>query len=544
MTQLSLFIRHALISVFDKSKIIEFAKSLIQKKITLLSTEGTAQTLCDAKLPTTKISEYIKFPEMMDGRLKTLHYKIYAGVLARKGIDDAVMHTNNIQPIDMLIVNFYPFHEIIKNKKYSEEEILNIIDIGGPNIVRAAIKNYQNVAIITDHNDYKKIINEINTYNGFLSIKTCFTLATKALKYITEYDNVIYNYFNNHKLHVIKKTLTQNNQAQNQSNQRFPNTLNIMHLKFIKKQNIIYGENPHQTAALYTQADSQNTGSVATAQQIQGKKLSYNNIVDMNTALECVKMFSEPTCVIVKHDNPCGVASSHDICAAYNQAYHADSISAFGGIIALNRPLDKNTAQAIINTKFIEAIIVPNIHKNCLDILSHKKNIRVLISGYWTTHNTSKIDFKRINEGLLIQDYDNPENLNHHLDIVTTCKPTEQEIQDALFCWKIVKFVKSNAIVCGKNSQTTGIGSGQMNRVHAVKIATNPFNTEQHTRIKGSVMASDAFFTFSDGIKIAAKMGIRCIIQPGGSIKDTEIINTAEQHKISMLFTHTRHFRH
>lgn len=546
MTKSSLFIRRALISVFNKSNIIEFSKLLIQKKIEILSTEGTTKILSNARLPTIKISDYIKLPEIMNGRLKTLHHKIYASILARKGIDDTVMHTHNIQPIDMLIVNFYPFDEIINNENSSEDEILNMIDIGGPNIVRAAIKNYKNVAIITDNNDYEKIINEISINNGYLSLKTCSILATKALKYITEYDNIIYHHFNQ-KLHIENKLSIKNNKIQKKSYQLFPNSLNLMHLKFTKKQNIIYGENPHQKAALYVQIDSKNTGSVATAQQLQGKKISYNNIVDMNTALECVKMFSKPACVIVKHDNPCGVASSHNIHTAYNQAYQADPISAFGGIIAFNRPLDKKTAQSIIEKKFTEAIIAPNINQDCLNILSLKKNMRVLTSGHWITQNIPQINLKKIHEGLLLQESDNiiTENLNH-LNIVTTCQPTTQEIQDALFCWKIVKFVKSNAIVCGKNNQTTGIGSGQMNRIHAVQIATNSSNIKQQNiqNIQGSSMASDAFFTFSDGIKIAAKMGIRCIIQPGGSIKDKEIIHTANQHNIAMIFTHTRHFRH
>lgn len=541
----SLFIHHALISVFNKSNIIEFAKALIQKKIKLLSTEGTAQILSNAGLSVIKISDYIKFPEIMHGRLKTLHHKIYAGILRRKGIDDSYMSKHNIRPIDMLIVNFYPFHEIIQNQQYSEEDILNNIDIGGPNIIRAAIKNYKNVVIITDNKDYETIINEIDSHNGYISLNTRSTLAIKALKYITEYDNTIYNYFTQ-KLYIKNTLLSQNNHLDQPTCNKFPNTVTIMNFKFTKKQNMIYGENPHQQAALYIQNNSKNTGSVAAAQQLQGKKLSYNNIVDMNTALECVKMFSDPTCVIVKHDNPCAVASAHNIYTAYKQAHHADSISAFGGIIAFNRSLDRNTAQAISNTKFVEAIIAPHIDQNCLEILSHKKNIKVLISGDWITKKIQKIDFKHINEGLLIQDYDSIENLNHHLDIVTICKPTEKEIQDALFCWKIVKFVKSNAIVCGKNNQTTGIGSGQMNRVHAVKIATNPFNVENTTNnnIQGSAMASDAFFTFSDGINIAAKMGIRCIIQPGGSIKDAEIINTANKNGISMIFTHIRHFKH
>lgn len=549
MSQSTLFIRYALISVFNKSNIIKFATSLIQKNIKLLSTTSTTQILSDAGLLTTKVSDYIKFPEIMNGRLKTLHHKIYAGILGRKGIDDTIMHTHNIKPIDMLIVNFYPFHKIVHNKQYSEEDIINNIDIGGPNIVRAAVKNYKNVVVIIDSNDYEHIINEINTQQG-ISLKTRSILAEKALKHVIEYDNIIYNFFQqknnrNQKPHITNKSYIQNNISYNQSNNNFPDTLTIMHLKFQKKQNVIYGENPHQKAALYIQNNLKHTGSVATAQQLQGKQLSYNNIVDMDTALECVKMFSEPTCVIVKHDNPCGVASADNIYNAYNQAYYADSTSAFGGIIALNRSLDKDTAQSIINKTFVSAIIAPSIDQDSLNILSQKKHIRVLISGYWNILKEPEINLKRINNGLLIQDYDNIQDLNC-LDIVTTSKPTTSEIKDALFCWKIVKFVKSNAIVCGKNHQTTGIGSGQMNRAYAVNIATTLFhqNNINKNNIQGSTMASDAFFTFHDGINIAANMGIRCIIQPGGSIKDQEIINFANQRGISMIFTHIRHFKH
>lgn len=541
MEKSSLFIQYALISVFDKSNILEFSQSLIKNKIQLLSTEGTAQILLHHNLPTLKISDYINFPEIMNGRLKTLHYKIYAGILKRKKIDDVIMKKHNIKSIDMLIVNFYPFQKFINHEKYTEEEMLNNIDIGGPSIVRAAIKNYKNTVIIIDHNDYQKIIEEINISNGYISIHTRHTLAIKALKYIIEYDKFIYHYFNK-KLNIDNTLLIQNN-THIKSYNNFPNTLNLVNLAFKKKKNVIYGENPHQKAALYIQDNTKNSGSVITAQQLQGKKLSYNNIVDMDTALECVKTFAEPTCVIVKHANPCGVASSHNIYIAYNQAYHSDSMSAFGGIIAFNRTLDTKTALSIIDNKFTEAVIAPNIDPDCLPILSRKKNIKILICGSWSVQNTPQINLKSISNGLLVQECDNLKHLKNY-QIVTIHKPTDKEIQDALFCWKIVKFVKSNAIVCGKNNQTTGIGSGQMNRVYAVKIATTAFNTQKKLNIQGSVMASDAFFTFSDGIKIAAEMGIRCIIQPGGSIKDQEIIDTANQQKISMIFTYIRHFRH
>ncbi|URJ28763.1 bifunctional phosphoribosylaminoimidazolecarboxamide formyltransferase/IMP cyclohydrolase [Blochmannia endosymbiont of Camponotus sp. C-046] len=542
MVQSSLLIRRVLISVFDKSDILEFARSLIQRGIQLLSTGGTAQILSDAGLPVIKISDYTAFPEIMNGRVKTLHHKVYAGILGRRGLDDAVMHQYNISPIDMVVVNFYSFSSLlIKNKKYSQEEMLERIDISGPSMVRAAAKNYKHVAIVVNSDSYKKILDEINCCNGFISLDTRFHLAVKAFKYVTEYDNTISDYFNHQLQSNYHKSIT-NDDNYSQSYSCFPKNLTFMNLKFIKKQDMRYGENPHQRAALYVDICKKKTGSIAAAHQLQGKPLSYNNIIDMDTALECVKMFDEPTCVIVKHTNPCAVATSDTICAAYVKAYQSDPISAFGGIIAFNRSLDKKTAQAIISQQFVDAIVAPNINQDCISVISSKKYIRVLKCGMWSPR-ISDVDFKRINEGLLIQDCDVMTNLEH-LEIVTIRKPTKEEMKDALFCWKVVKFVKSNAIVCGKNCQTIGIGTGQMNRVSAVKIATSFQERQDILNVKGSVMASDAFFPFSDVLHIASEIGINCIIQPGGSIRDQEIIKTADRYDIAMIFTHIRHFRH
>lgn len=548
-----LSIRQVLISVFDKSNILNFAQSLCQQGIQILSTTGTTQTLSKIGLSVRNISDYIKCPEIMNGRIKTLHYKIYAGILNRKNIDNDILSAHAIQPIDMVIVNFYPFHlKSQQNKQLSIEKTLEYIDIGGPSMIRAAAKNYNNTVVIVDHNDYHNILNEMNQYHGSITLNTRFNLAIKAFKYIVEYDTAILNYFNNQsqKINTIQHipTITTNhNYIKTSSKDHFPKSFKCINLEFIKKQNMRYGENPHQKATLYIETNSKKTiGSIANAKQLQGKPLSYNNILDMDTALECVKMFTQPTCVIVKHTNPCGVATSDTICSAYKKAYQTDPISAFGGIIAINRSVDIHTARSIINQNFVEAIIAPDIHQNSFQILSNKKNIRVLIIKPWKRQtNMSNIDFKKISGGLLIQNTDTmitPKNLK----IVTNIHPTEQEIKDSIFCWKIVKFVKSNGIVCGKNHQTTGIGSGQLNRVHAVKIATAFTQTHQKntSQITGSVMASDAFFPFPDSINIAAKMGITCIIQPGGSIRDAEIIQTANQHNISMIFTHTRHFRH
>ncbi|WP_331828602.1 bifunctional phosphoribosylaminoimidazolecarboxamide formyltransferase/IMP cyclohydrolase [Candidatus Blochmannia sp. SNP] len=541
MTRSSLFIRRVLISVFDKSNILEFAQSLIERGIQLLSTGGTAQVLIDAGLPVLKISDYIKLPEMMNGRIKTLHYKIYAGILGRRGLDDAVMRQYNIQPIDMVVINFYSFNSLLmKNKISSEEEMLEYIDISGPSMVRAAAKNYKNVATVVNSNSYEKILDEINHCNGLLSLETRFHLAVKAFKYVAEYDNAISHYFNDQLRNNRCTTMTDENNY-NESYHCFPKNLTFMNLKFIKKQDMCYGENPHQRAAFYIDTCEKQVGSIATAHQLQGKPLSYNNVLDMDTALECVKIFDEPTCVIVKHTNPCGVATSNTISSAYVKAYQSDPVSAFGGIIAFNRSLDKNTAKTIVKRQFVEAIVAPSIDRDCLSILSSKKHIRVLECGVWTVRKPD-IDFKRINGGLLVQDYDVITDLQC-LTTVTIRQPTNEEMKDALFCWKIVKFVKSNAIVCGKNYQTTGIGSGQMNRVHAVKIAVS-FKEQGMLSIQGSVMASDAFFPFPDVIRIASEVGISCIIQPGGSIRDQEIIKTADKYGISMIFTRIRHFRH
>lgn len=539
-----LFIGQVLISVFDKSKIVNFAKSLSQYGTQFLSTEGTAQILSDSGISTQKISDYTQFPEIINGRIKTLHHKIYAGVLHRKDLDKKIMNQYNIQAIDMVIINFYPFHSVLKNQTYSQKKILEYIDIGGPSIVRAASKNYKNIAVITDINDYKSILDEIHRNNGSISLNTRLNLASKAFKYIYKYDALISDYFNNLLLKNNKKIDFDYKNNVQEPNYHFPDILDFKKIKFTKKQNVRYGENPHQKAALYIEKNTKQTsGSIANAQQIQGKSLSYNNIIDMDTALECVKtFFNHPTCVIVKHANPCGVATSDTLNIAYHKAYQADPISAFGGAIAFNQPVDKKTAQSIITQNFVESVIAPDFHKDSLDILSIKKNIQVLNVGTWNSQKKLNFDLKRISEGLLIQDYDiltAPTSLN----VVTITHPTTKEMEDAIFCWKIVKFVKSNAIVCGKNYQTTGIGAGQMNRVQAVKIATL-FNPKNSLNIQGSSMASDAFFTFPDGIHIAAQMGIRCIIQPGGSIKDSEIIKTANQYNISMIFTHTRHFRH
>lgn len=521
----------ALISVYNKTGIIKLAAYLNKKGVTIISTEGTSSFLEKSGIPHIKISNYIDFPEIMQGRIKTLHPKIYGGILADHEKDIEVMNKFNINFINIVIVNLYPFSYITKKQNHSEDLAIKYIDIGGLSLIRAAAKNYKNVTVITDYKDYNKIIKTIDQ-NNTLTIDYKLKLAAKAFKYVTTYDETISTYFNNKLKNNIKNKHKIN---------YFPDSIKFITTQFIKKNNIRYGENNHQNAAFYMDKKHSHISSVSTAQQLQGKTLSYNNIVDIDTALQCVKAFKQPTCVIVKHNSPCGVASDMTICSAYQKAYQSDPISAFGGIIAFNKSLDTQTSIHIIENKFIEAIIAPSVDKNSLNILAQKKNIRILICGNKFT-DKYKFHIKTIDGGLLIQDQDiitNAKNFN----VVTQRSPSNQEINDAIFCWKIVKFVKSNAIVYAYNQQTIGIGAGQMSRVFAVKIA-NLKVKEIGFNAKGASMASDAFFPFPDGIEIAAQIGITCIIQPGGSIKDKEIIATANKYNISMIFTNIRHFKH
>ncbi|AKC60112.1 bifunctional phosphoribosylaminoimidazolecarboxamide formyltransferase/IMP cyclohydrolase [Blochmannia endosymbiont of Polyrhachis (Hedomyrma) turneri] len=542
-----LHIRRALISVSNKLNILEFAHALAQKNIHLLASGGTAETLSSAGLKVTEISQYTNFPEIMNGRIKTLHTKIYAGILARPQIDNDIMQKYSIKHIDMVIINFYPLTSIppinkdIKNHHNTNYDITtDNIDIGGPSIVRSAAKNYKNVLVIVDIKDYTKIIDELNNNNGKISIKTRLQLATKAFQYVATYDTLIANNF---KKQLTKHQIHDNNKK---PNIYFPHYINCMNVNFTKKQNMRYGENPHQIAAFYTETYNTMPDSISQAEQLQGKKLSYNNIIDIDTAWECVKMFTEPTCAIIKHGTPCGVSSSHTLTKSYQKAYQTDPDSAFGGIIAFNKTLDKITAQSIIENQFTEAIIAPCIHQDAIKTLNNKKNIRILTYKKWKQRSKQPVldlDYKRITGGLLIQNRDYDTINKKNIQIVTIHHPNMQEINDALFCWKIVQFVKSNAIVYGKNKQTIGIGAGQTSRIYAAKIATLKAK-DAGFDLKDAVMASDAFFPFPDTIELAASMGIKCIIQPGGGIQDKKIIASANKNNISMIFTNIRHFRH
>ncbi len=517
-------ITRALISVSDKTGIIDFCRELNALGIEILSTGGTFKTLTDNAISAIEVSDYTGFPEMMDGRVKTLHPKIHGGILGRRGIDDAVMASNAIAPIDMVVVNLYPFEATIAKPDCDFETAIENIDIGGPTMIRAAAKNHHDVAIVVNPSDYSAILDELKSQQTALTPQTRFHLALKSFEHTARYDTAIATYLGNI------------------NGQPFPQTLN---LQFYQQQSLRYGENPHQNAAFYVEKNPA-IGTIASAVQLQGKELSYNNIADADAALECVRAFSEkPTCVIVKHANPCGVAQADTNFAAYDLAYATDPTSAFGGIIAFNQELDEQTAAEIVKRQFVEVIIAPSVSTSAQAILATKQNVRVLTVGDWSsqTQTSPSFDLKRVAGGLLVQDKDVGVVLRPDMKIVTQRAPSEQEWTDLLFAWKIAKFVKSNAIVYCKNGQLIGVGAGQMSRVYSAKIAGIKAN-DADLIVQGSVMASDAFFPFRDGIDSAAEVGITAVIHPGGSMRDQEVIDAANEANIAMLFTGMRHFRH
>jgi len=518
-------VKRALISVSDKTGIVEFAQGLVDMRIEILSTGGTAKLLSDKGIKVKEVSDYTGFPEMMDGRVKTLHPKVHGGILGRRGIDDDVMIQHKILPIDMVVVNLYPFEQTISNINCNLATAIENIDIGGPTMVRAAAKNHESVAVIVDCRDYAFVLNELSKNQRALSAKTRFALAVKAFEHTARYDGAIANYLGQ---------LTESGEKKH-----FPKTFNF---QVKKKQDMRYGENPHQNAAFYVEHNPKEA-SVSTSKQIQGKELSYNNIADTDAALECVKQFDEPACVIVKHANPCGVAIDENILQAYNRAFQTDPTSAFGGIIAVNRPLDMWAASQIIERQFVEVLIAPVVEEEAIPILAQKKNVRVLECGQWQEPDKTSYDFKRVNGGLLVQNRDLSMVTEKDLKVVTERQPTDKEIEDLLFTWKVAKYVKSNAIVYGKDKMTIGIGAGQMSRVYSARIAAIKAE-DASLPVKGSVMASDAFFPFRDGLDSAAEVGVTAVIQPGGSMRDDEVIAAANEHGIAMVFTGMRHFRH
>ncbi|EGQ8608929.1 bifunctional phosphoribosylaminoimidazolecarboxamide formyltransferase/IMP cyclohydrolase [Vibrio parahaemolyticus] len=524
-------IRRALISVSDKTGIVEFAQALAERGVDILSTGGTARLLAEQGIAVTEVSDYTGFPEMMDGRVKTLHPKVHGGVLGRRGQDDDVMAKHGINPIDMVVVNLYPFAETVAKDGCTLADAVENIDIGGPTMIRSAAKNHKDVTIVVNASDYDRVIAEMDANDKSLTLETRFDLAIAAFEHTAAYDGMIANYFG-----TMVPSYGENKEGDEES--KFPRTFNQ---QFEKKQDMRYGENSHQAAAFYVEANPQEA-SVSTARQIQGKALSYNNIADTDAALECVKEFNEPACVIVKHANPCGVALGKDILEAYNRAYQTDPTSAFGGIIAFNQELDAETATAIVERQFVEVIIAPSVSAEAIEVVAAKKNVRLLECGEWSTKTTG-FDVKRVNGGLLVQDRDQGMVSLDDLKVVSKRQPTEEELKDALFCWKVAKYVKSNAIVYAKGDMTIGVGAGQMSRVYSAKIAGIKA-ADEGLEVAGSVMASDAFFPFRDGIDAAAEAGIKCVIQPGGSMRDDEVIAAADEHGMAMIFTGMRHFRH
>lgn len=527
-------LKYALISVSDKENIIYFAKELLKRGINLISTTGTTKFLKSSGIPVLEISEYTNFPEIMNGRVKTLHPKIYSSILGRRGYDDAIMKKYGIIYIDIIVVNLYPFQNITSCKQHTLSDAIENIDIGGSAMIRAAAKNYNNVTIITNKNDYNLILSELDLNDNTIPLSTRFNLSVKAFEYTYQYDQIIFEYLQKFNINH------DNDYSRNQHNKiKFPYEFN---LKFIQKQDLRYGENNHQHGMLYVEKNL-NKVSIANSKQIQGKNLSYNNILDSDIALECLQAFEEPTCVIVKHGNPCSIATQHDLNKAYKCAYQGDPISAFGGIIAFNRKLDELTASAIIKNQFVEIIIAPDVNKESLQMISTKPNIRLLLYGNLNNQYIFPlVDFKRINGGLLVQSYNSTIIDEKIIKIVTKRQPTKQEFKDAIFGWKVVKFIKSNAIVYVRNNMTISIGAGQMSRIDSIKLA-NLKAQEENKSMMGSVMASDAFFPFRDSIDNIPK-GVNCIIQPGGSIRDYDVINAANERNISMIFTNIRHFRH
>ncbi|MBA2778739.1 bifunctional phosphoribosylaminoimidazolecarboxamide formyltransferase/IMP cyclohydrolase [Billgrantia kenyensis] len=526
MAQASLTpVRRALISVSDKTGIVDFARGLSQHGVELLSTGGTYRLLQENGIAVTEVSEHTGFPEIMDGRVKTLHPKIHGGILGRRGQDDAVMAEHDIAPIDMVVVNLYPFAETVAKPDCTLEDAIENIDIGGPTMVRACAKNHAYTAIVVDAGDYDRVLAEIAEGGGSVSEATRFDLAVKAFEHTAGYDAAIADYLG---------------QRVPGGEDGFPRTYNV---QFIKKQAMRYGENPHQSAAFYVEADAREA-SVATARQLQGKALSFNNVADTDAAFECVKSFTDTACVIVKHANPCGVAVGVTPYEAYDKAFATDPTSAFGGIIAFNRPLDAETARAIIDRQFVEVIIAPGVDEAALAIVAEKQNVRLLdVGDSWPGEREHAHDFKRVTGGLLVQDRDLGMVGRDELTVVSERVPSEQEMRDLAFAWKVAKYVKSNAIVYAKEGQTVGVGAGQMSRVYSARIAGIKA-ADEGLSVPGSVMASDAFFPFRDGIDAAAAAGITAVIQPGGSMRDQEVIDAANEAGIAMVFTGMRHFRH
>ncbi|HEX4377644.1 MAG TPA: bifunctional phosphoribosylaminoimidazolecarboxamide formyltransferase/IMP cyclohydrolase [Steroidobacteraceae bacterium] len=516
-------LRRALLSVSDKQGLAAFAAQLHRRGIELLSTGGTSKLLADAGLPVREVASYTGFPEMMGGRIKTLHPRVHGGLLGRRGTDDAVMQAHGIEPIDLLVVNLYPFAATIARADCTYEEAVENIDIGGPAMLRAAAKNHADVTVLVDPADYATVLSELDV-SGETSIDTRSRLAAKAFAHTAQYDTMIAGYLQ---------------QRLSGDDAEYPQRLV---LSFDKQQDLRYGENPHQRAAFYRNP-SATGGSVTTARMLQGRELSFNNIADADAAIECVRQYAQPACVIVKHANPCGVAVADGIRQAYEGAYRTDPTSAYGGIIAFNRELDESTARTIIDRQFAEVIAAPSIAAGALKAFATKKNLRVLATGDLYADTGADTEFRTVTGGLLLQSRDLGRVDPADLKVVSKRKPTSQELADLEFAWTVCKFVKSNAIVFARERATVGVGAGQMSRVYSTRVAALKAADEKLT-VRGAVMASDAFFPFRDGIDVAAEYGIAAIIHPGGSVRDEEVIAAADEHGMAMVLTGMRHFRH
>lgn len=513
-------VRRALISVSDKRGLLPFARGLAAMDIEIVSTGGTCTALQEAGVAATEVSAKTGFPEIMDGRVKTLHPLIHGGLLGRRGTDDSVMKAHGIEPIDLLIVNLYPFQETVRRGDATVDETIEQIDIGGPAMIRAAAKNHESVVVIVDPDDYDDVLASFQL--GPLRVEQRRRLAAKAFAHTAGYDTAITGWLSG----ILGDT---------QFGERF--LYSGERLEVLR-----YGENPHQSAAFYRD-QSPEVGSLATARQLQGKSLSYNNVADADAALQCVRQFDEPACVIVKHANPCGVAVNGSLAEAYQRAFVTDPTSAFGGIIAFNRTLDSNTAQKIIDQQFVELVVAPDFEEAALAVLARKKNVRVLETGAPSAGPGSGRVFHKVSGGLLVQSADTGYVTAADFKIVTERVPSPGQIGDLLFAWRVAKFVKSNAIVFCRDGMTLGVGAGQMSRVYSTRIAAIKA-ADQGLELSGSVMASDAFFPFRDGLDSAAEHGIAAIIQPGGSVRDDEVIAAANEYGIAMVFTGMRHFRH
>jgi phosphoribosylaminoimidazolecarboxamide formyltransferase/IMP cyclohydrolase len=517
-------IRRALISVADKQGIEDLARALHGLGVEILSTGGTARALSTAGVPVREVADYTGFPEIMDGRVKTLHPRVHGGLLGRRGRDDTVMAEHGIAPIDLLVINLYPFAAAIARPDCTYEDAIENIDVGGPAMLRAAAKNHAHVAVLTDPADYAAALDELRAGGG-LSFATRQRLAAKAFAHSARYDTAVAQYLAA--------------QARPADPPAFPPAL---HLGFVKRLDLRYGENPHQRAAFYADATPR-AASVASSRQLQGKELSYNNIADADTACECVRQFDTPACVIVKHANPCGVAVGTTPLEAYDRAHRTDPTSAFGGIIAFNRTLDAATAAEITRRQFVEVIVAPAVDEAALEVTRARQNLRVLATGTADPGTGPGLDLRSVAGGLLVQTRDDGMVGPAELRVVTRRAPTDEEMTDLAFAWRVCKFVKSNAIVYARGGQTIGVGAGQMSRVVSSRIAAMKAR-EEGLEVAGAVMASDAFFPFRDGLDVAAGFGIRAVIQPGGSLRDAEVIAAADEHGMAMVFTGMRHFRH